>query len=321
MPTLQMIFRSSLKTVQSPEDYLTGRAHPPVFDAAALDPEKMVRTAHELRADEYPPLVRMRVVDEDAPQLGLDYFEVAPGEKVFDSVAAISRIFRTSVWEKQIVVSVEDTKDAHGRPLKFEWRLLRGDPDRVTITPLNDAGTQAEIQVAWHERRPVEPESRLLSSRVDIGVFAHNGVHYSAPGFVSYFCPPCEKRVYDDQHRIVSIERVSSQGKEHYADPLLLTPGLWKDEYHYDADGRLVGWTRTRNAATEDFTRHGTLVVEKDDQGRPTKTRAVRYVRQQATPQAWPELRQEGGAEYFRYTYASPGDRLGEVSPIANPAF
>jgi hypothetical protein len=291
-----------------------------VFDAAALDLEKMVRAAHDLHADEYPPLIKMRVTEEDDAEVGVDYFEVAPGEKLFDSVCAISRIFRSSAWEKRMVVSIEDTKDAHDRPLRFDWRLLRGDPDRVTITPLNEAGTQAEIQVAWHERRPVEPGSKLLSARVDIGVFAHNGVHYSAPAFVSYFCPPCEKRVYDDQQRIVSIEHVASQDKEHYADPLLLTPALWKDEYHYDSEGRLVGWTRTRNGTTEEFTRHGTLVVEKDDQGRPTKARAVRYARQQTTPQAWPELREDAGAEYFGYKYASPEDRLGEVNPIDEPA-
>jgi hypothetical protein len=232
----------------------------------------------------------------------------------------MSRIFRSSAWERRTVVSVEETRDAHDRPLKFEWRLLRGDPDRVTITPLNEAGTQAEIQVAWHERRPVEPGSKLLSARVDIGVFAHNGVHYSAPGFISYSCPPCEKRAYDDQHRITSIEYVSSQDKEHYADPLLLTPALWKDEYHYDPEGRLLGWTRTRNGTAEEFTRHGTLVVEQDDQGRTTKARSVRYLRQQATPQAWPELRQEAGPDYFRYTYASTEDRLGEVSPMDDPA-
>ena len=319
MPTVQMIFRSSLKTLKSPDDYLTGRAHPTVFDAAALDQEKMVRAAHELKADEYPPLVRMRVVAEDDPRVGVDYFEVAPGEKVFDSVSAISRIFRSSAWERRMVVSVEDTKDAHDRPLKFEWRLLRGDPERVTITPLNEAGSQAEIQVAWHERRPVEPGSDLLSARVDVGVFAHNGVHYSAPGFISYFCPPCEKRTYDDEHRITSIEYVSSQSKEHYADPLLLTPARWKDKYKYDSQGRLLGWVRGGQGPTTEFTRHGTLVVEEDNLGRPTKARAVRYVRQQSTPQAWPELRQEPGPEYFGYTYASPDDRLGEVSPLENP--
>lgn len=315
-PTVQMLLRSSLKRVQNPDDYLTGRAHPSVFDSADLDVERMVRAAHDMKADEVPPLIKFRVVEEDEAQVGVDYFEAAPGEKVFDSVCAISRVFRSSAWERRIIVSVEETQDPHVRPLTFHWKLLRGDPDRVTINPLNEQGTRAEIRVAWHERRPVEPESELLTSRVDIGVFAHNGVHYSAPAFVSYYCPASEERVYDGEHRIVSIEHFSPQKKERYADPALITPADWKDEFRHDSQGRLLGWTRTRGGMTEEFTRHGTLVAKKDDRGRPTTSRPVRYLRHQASQQAWPELRMEAGQPTVEHKYSSPDDLLGEPMPM-----
>jgi YD repeat-containing protein len=314
MPTVQMIFRLSRKPVATPEDYLTGKAHPAVFGEETLDVEKMVRLAHELKADEIPPVVLMRVVEEDAARAGVDYFEAGDNEKVFDTVCAISRVHRAARWQRRMVVSVEGTRDFNNRPLAFHWRLLRGDPDRVQIKPLDAQGTRAELLVAWHERRPIEPGSALLSSRVDIGVFAHNGAHYSAPSFISWYFPANEKRVYDDAHRIVSIERFSAADKEHYTDPALVTPAVWTDAYHYDAQGQLLGWTRTRKDATEEFTRDGALVLKKDDQGRPAEARTVRYVREQAKPDQWPELRQQPGAELLSYTYKSETDRLGEIS-------
>ena len=48
MPTVQMIFRASRKPIAGRDEYLTGVAHPPVFDGATLDVERMVRMAHDL---------------------------------------------------------------------------------------------------------------------------------------------------------------------------------------------------------------------------------------------------------------------------------
>jgi dienelactone hydrolase len=313
-PTVQMLLRSTQKTVRTPDDYVTGRAHPSVFDAQTLDVERMVRAAHEMKPGEVPGLIKLRVVEEDEPEAGVEFFEAGPGEKLFDTGCAIARVVRSSRWERRIVVSAEETRDPNGRALTFQWRLLRGDPERVRITPLDETGTRAELRVAWHDRRPIEPGSEILSSRVDVGVFAHNGAHYSAPAFVSWHFPASEKRVYNDAQRIVSIERFSPQEAEHYADPALVTPGVWRDEYRYDAEGRLLGWVRTRKDATEEFTRHGALVVRKDDLGRPSEARRVRYVRRQAGPQAWPELEQQTTDERLTYTYTSNEDRLGEMS-------
>ena len=92
MPTVQMVFRLSRKPVAGPDDYLTGKAHPAVFGEETLDAEKMVRTAHDLKPDEIPPLVQLRVVEEDAARAGVDYFEAGDAEKVFDTVSAIARV-------------------------------------------------------------------------------------------------------------------------------------------------------------------------------------------------------------------------------------
>jgi len=314
MSTVQMVFRLSRKPVTGPDDYLTGKAHPTVFAAETMDVEKMVRTAHDLKPDEIPPLVQLRVVEEDAARAGVDYFEAGDAEKVFDTVSAIARVARATRWQRRMLVSAENTRDPNDRPLVYHWRLLRGDPERVQIKPLEPQGTRAELLVAWHPRRPIEPDSALLSSRVDVGVFAHNGAQWSAPAFISWYFPANEQRTYDDAQRIAAIEYRPASEAESYADPALLTPASWRDAYQYDPQGQLLGWTRTRDGATEEFTRDGALVLTRDEQGRPTEARTVRYVREQKSPNQWPVLRQEPGPERLTYTYHSDRDRLGEIS-------
>jgi hypothetical protein len=87
----------------------------------------------------------------------------------------------------------------------MRWVLLRGDPENVTIRPLDEKGTRAEIIVGWQSRRPVGPGSALHSNRVDVGVFAHNGRHASAPAFVSVFLRDDELRTYDADGRLTEV--------------------------------------------------------------------------------------------------------------------
>ena len=83
-------------------------------------------------------------------------------------------------------------------------------------------------------------------------------------------------RTYGDAHRIAAIEYRPASEAESYADPGLLTPAAWRDTYQYDPQGQLLGWTRTRDGATEEFTRDGALVLKRDEQGRPSEARTVR---------------------------------------------
>src|SRR5262249_25022713 len=98
-----------------------------------------------------------------------------------------------------------DSFDLNRRPLSFSWVVLRGDNNKIAINPRNKDKSIAEIIVPYHSRRPIAPGSSLESNRVDIGVFVHNGIHYSAPGFVTFFTLDNEARTYDRQGRIVEI--------------------------------------------------------------------------------------------------------------------
>ena len=85
MPTVQMIFRYGYKPMEKREDYLTGKVHPSVFDGDKLDLLRLVTLAHALTLDALPPLVQIRVVEEDQPAVGVDYFDVAERERMFDT--------------------------------------------------------------------------------------------------------------------------------------------------------------------------------------------------------------------------------------------
>jgi hypothetical protein len=320
MPTVQMVFRTCNKPIGSPEKYLTGAAHPSVFQGADLDTPAMVRMAHAMSADAVPPMIQLKVVEEDEPVPRRDYFDVAErGERLFDTPAAIARVFRTVCRERRIVVSAEASRDLNGRPLTWRWVALLGDAERVRIRPLNRSGSVAEIIVPWPARRPIAPGAKMESNRVDIGVFAHNGRYYSAPGFVTFYGFDNEKRECNESGRLLSVDYADPVVSRHYVDPGLGLTRDWRDDYRYDPRGRLLGWARTRGSTQEVFTADGALVLEQDARGRPLRARTQRYV---AVPRrdGPPRLLQLPGAEILHYAYASASDAVGRIArrePVA----
>jgi hypothetical protein len=311
-PTLQMILRRSYRPVQTLEDYFTGRANPVAFDVTLLDVERMVRMAHALMREELPPLVRLTVKEEDQPRAGVDYQPPEAAEVLFDTPCAVARIWHRGARTRRMVLNTEGSADANGRPLIYRWTLLQGNRKDVSIVPLTPNGSVVELRLAWHDRFVISPESKLAGNRVDIGVFASNGAQWSAPAFVTFYCPDNELRRYDAAGRLESIDNRSPAGGGNYADPLVHPARDWRDDLHYDAAGALLGWTRSRGSTVEEFTADGLLVVEKDDRGRPARARAVQYTTE-AGNSAGPTLRQIATGKEYRYGYVSAEDRRGRV--------
>ena len=193
-PTVQMIFRMSNRNLAGPEDYLTGLAHPTVFEGRNVDALKMVKMAQGMTLDRLPPFVELEVLD---PADG-------PGEKVWDSHSAVVRVHRGLARDLVMTVSAELSESPTGEELKFHWVVLRGDAERIEIAP-RDGGKVAEITVPWHPRRPLGPESPLRTNRVDIGVIAQNAHYYSAPAFISVVSLPNEMRAYDEEGRLLDV--------------------------------------------------------------------------------------------------------------------
>jgi hypothetical protein len=279
VPTVQMVFRRSLQNVLSRDDYFSAAAHPAAFERFNLNLARMVSLAQSIRPDDIPPQVLIRMVEEELGEEGVDYFGAGLGEQLFDTPAAIARIWRSRAFTRAMTVSAEATADPNGRPLSFEWRLLQGDPERVRITPEGDG--RARIEIDWHEPFPISKDNPIRSARVDIGVFANNGVHDSAPAIFSIAFPTHETRTYapgpDGVPRIASIDHADPARSAAYADPMLMARADWRDVYAYAADGTPSGWTRTRGALTEAFTPAGERILSRAPDGSPLSVEAMRY--------------------------------------------
>src|SRR5690606_24933146 len=178
--------------------------------------------------------VRLRVLGEDTGTEGVNFFGGGLSEQLFDTPGAIARVWRSTAGRRSMTVSADNSRDVNDRPLTFQWHLLQGDPDKVRIEPAED-GISARITIDWHEPFRISEETPVTASRVDIGVFANNGVHDSAPAIVSIYFPPHEERVYEDgpdgAPRIVSIDRAGRP--DVYTDPLFVPRADWRDDYHY----------------------------------------------------------------------------------------
>jgi hypothetical protein len=279
VPTLQMVFRRSLQHIQSREAYFSGAAHPVVFERPQINSARMVSLANSIQPGDIPAQVRLRMEAEDPAHQGVDYFGRGLSEELFDTPGAIARIWRSKAGRRTMTVSAADSRDVNGRPLAFEWRLLQGDPAKVRVEPL-DGGARARITLDWHDPFQISEATPLTTARVDIGVFANNGVHDSSPAILSVYFPPLEARTYaegpDGAPRILSIDHAARP--DAYADPLLLARADWRDDYVYDEGGSLTGWTRSRaGRAPEEFTAAGNRILTRRADGSPERAEAVAY--------------------------------------------
>ena len=292
MPTVQMILRASNRLIKKPDDYLTGLAHPTVFEGLWVDPVRMVKMAHEMTVEVLPPLVHLQVLEEDPLVLGVDDCDEHDREKLFDTPCAIARVVRSLKYERRMIVSAEKSRDPKGKPLTYRWVVLRGQAGRIKIRTLNAAGSVAELRIPYHWRRRVEGEKDLESNRVDIGVFVSNDKYTSAPGFLSLFYLNNERRSYDARGRIQEVDYVPSLGSRNYVDPVLSVKRDWRDEFRYDAAGQCQGWVRIRADGRERFTSDGQLVTRVDGKDRPVEFKKVRY-RALALPEQSPLIVEE----------------------------
>ncbi|MBO5940271.1 MAG: hypothetical protein J6R18_03630 [Kiritimatiellae bacterium] len=115
-PFMQYLFRRTRKGVETPEDYLTSKAHPTAFDRQSLDAYKTVQFAHEFTVDAIAPAVLP--LSTYIPVRKTDL------EKEFD--------FRFFPYPKREDVS-------------FCWRVVHGDEKRVKIVP--GAGGEVHFSV------------------------------------------------------------------------------------------------------------------------------------------------------------------------------
>ncbi|CAN5804755.1 hypothetical protein BH11VER1_BH11VER1_02980 [soil metagenome] len=203
-PTLQSIFRRSNRMVKSEADYLQGKAHPAVFESSQIDEESMILLAHGMTRSTVPAVVVLEMLKEDASTPNRDFFETPAfkDEKLGTTPFSMARLFRGSQKQRHYTLSARRTADLMTRPLTMKWVLLQGDPARVKIEPTDD-GKEAAITVDW--QAALQAATGINSHRVDIGVFANNGMGWSAPAILSIYMLPNEARYYDESGRLTEI--------------------------------------------------------------------------------------------------------------------
>lgn len=310
-PTLQMVLRKSLRPVTTRADYLSSLAHPTAFRSEDLDLGRMIDLANGLLPDEVPPAARIAVVAETVEQ-GLGPAGDGVSERVFDTPSAVARVAQAvgGPWRYRLTAAA--TVDPNGRPITFHWRVLRGDTAAIDLRPLDATASTVEVTIPWHEARPIPGSPELTSTRVDIAVFADNGAHLSAPAFLSVVFPPDQRRVYGADGHLLSADHRDPNLAMRYADPLLFPRRDWQDTFVRDADGRLLGWTRSRSGGQTTFTRHGARVRSRDRLGRPLCAVRIGY-RPAPGPDGRVELREVESDQYLVYRYDNESDRFGKA--------
>ncbi len=164
-PMLQMILRRHYRGAETDADYLSGKAHPVIFNGKHIEVQGMVAMAHQMRVDRLPPVVRLKVLSED---FGAHHSD----GRLFTTPGAVARLARDAATHT-MTVSARQTVDANGRDLSWRWVLLRGDPEQTKVETLDSAGSTARLTFM--------PQA----GRVDVAVFASNAVYWSAPAIVS----------------------------------------------------------------------------------------------------------------------------------------
>ena len=281
VPTVQMVFRRSLQNVLSRDDYFSAAAHPAAFERYQPQPRPHGQPRQLDRARRHPAAGAGSAWSRRISATeGVDYFGAGLSEQLFDTPAAIARIWRSRACTRAMTVSAEETADPNGRPLSFEWRLLQGDPDAGAHHPRRGRPQPRASRSTGTSPSRSPKDNPIRSARVDIGVFANNGVHDSAPAILSMAFPTHETRVYapgpDGAPRIASIDHADPAKARAYADPMLMAWADWRDDYAYAADGTPLGWTRSRGTLTEDFTPDGERIVTRAPDGSAAAARARR---------------------------------------------
>lgn len=248
-PTLQMILRRTLAGVRSDADYMTGRAHPPVFRPKQLRRSAAVSFANSIEPDTIPPMVELTVLSDFDARPGLNYLAGNIGEVLFHTPSAIARAWRSFEYSRRITVSAANTVDPNGRSLRFHWTVLQGVREKVQITPRDEIGTVVDIDIEWHDRFALSATNPMTSPRLDIGVFADNGVHTSAPAMISVVFPTFQERDYrpdaNGKMLLRSLSYSPTSPDDAYADPRIWPTAALHDELKRDQSGAIVGVTRT----------------------------------------------------------------------------
>ncbi len=276
IPAVQMIWRRT--RVADDATYLSGIAHPSAFDNVDNGLE-MVQMAQGMDVGNIPPLAMMEIEEETFGGAQIRrYREYYRSEQRFTTPCAISRIFYDIDLTKRMVVDLRSSLDVNDLDLTYHVKVLRGDPDKIRITPLNAEGSRVEIEIDHHGDFTV-PGTVHPSSLVVIGVFVHNGHYYSPPSFITVQNLFNETRSYGANGLLQEIQYISEDINAEVSSSYAVSHSKsWdRDIFTHDFNGELAGWTREVSGTQTFYSRDGMLILDSLPDGRPAKVAETRY--------------------------------------------
>jgi YD repeat-containing protein len=269
VPTMQMLLR---KSVKGAPEYCSAAAHPIAFDPAEIEGEAFVRAAHALMPDQLPTIVQLAMRREAMPRQYIDYFDAPTSERISDTTWSIKRVVRSIEKTRKMTVSAASAEAG----VTYHWFVVSGDPQKVRFRALTKDAALMTIEVDYHG---AFEQNGIATRHVDIACIAlRKGEPASAPSFVSLRYLANERRVYDEAGKIQQVDYTPPENGFVYEDPALSAFKNWKDDYHYDANGRLSGWTRTlANGTQQQFDARGRRILELNPDGSAKRVVEVNY--------------------------------------------
>ncbi len=274
MPTIQMIMRRT--RVNSNTEYLSGQAHPNAFDNYD-NAMAMVQMANEILPTEIPPMVQLQITEDTYTGIkGKNYFDYINNQQLYETPVSISRLWKNFNYTQKMRISAKNSYDTNERLLTYHWVILRGNPEHIRITPLDDKSTEVLIEIDYHHKTMI-PNSTRNTNLVVIGAFVHNGIYYSAPGFITSYTLPNEERTYNTNppHQLLTI----NYHDENIMEDIICNKYWTQDVFNYNVGGLLKGWTRYNGTSFSEFTPQGYLVIARNGEGQVTQAQEVQYSR------------------------------------------
>ena len=270
------LIRHGQKCVKTEADFMSGKAQRPVLRFADIDVKKVLASAAGMTPDAAIPFTPFLDPEKTLALSKLAVTDFRGWPYAADCACHTKSLYHAAFFARggehtfRYAAACYPVKDG-----KLVWKLLQGDEKKVRVLPKTEDGSEVELEVDYHTAFDVTlaDGTKHKTSRVDLGCFLvnSNGVA-SVPAIVSVCFLPNETREYDKDGKLVSIDYTKRQ-IEGYC-PNLCPKGDWKDSFHWNEDGQLLGWTRTcmderGRISTNEFTREGLVVYARDALGRP----------------------------------------------------
>jgi YD repeat-containing protein len=182
------------------------------------------------------------------------------------------------------------------------------------VALLSAAGDEARVKAFSAVRKALQDEG-ILSEAEDGGYRLNpwrEGIAAPADRLTTYQRGRLEWLNVAVMEQILYPGVVRRPFRRNYINPHLATPKDWRDAYHYDAAGNLIGWTRFGDGEQTEFTALGTIVTESDQMGRPLLSQPVRY-KIDVRARKPHGLTCVTESRTVRHGYRGPADRVGHV--------